>query len=125
MVSVPYYIKMRVKDEERTHRSRPETHFAMLNPSWRLEECEEGGPETELTFFGSKDYNSGLFAARTPSGENTRNGTEIEDERRQHERCAGIVCVRRWSGLRTVSWLGRCCCWVDIGRAARRWNLEA
>ena len=92
MVSVPLYIKMRVEDEERTHCFRPETHFAMPNPSWRLEECEEGGPETELAFVGSKDCNGGLFAARKPSGGNTRDGTEVKDDRRQHERCAGIEC---------------------------------
>ena len=108
MVNVPHYLKMRVEDEERTHRFRPETHFAMLNPSWRLEECKEGGPETELAFVGSKDYNGGLFATRKPSGENAGDGIE---------------CIRRWQRLRIVSWLGRC--WVDIGRAARRWDLEA
>lgn len=66
---------MRVKDKERTHRSRPETHSA--NSSWRPGEHKDGDTEIEVAFAGLDDRTSGLFAARTLSGENTGSGTKL------------------------------------------------
>jgi len=68
---------MRAKDEERTHRSRPATRFAMLNSSWRPGGCKDVDPEIELASAGSKDHNGELSAVRTRSGENTGGETKL------------------------------------------------